>query len=163
MSTTNFKTNLRIPIPGLNSSAKSVVDLVGGVAFCSFAPCAVPKEAALLMRTEIVTTTADWDDFEIAGYKIKKSVWTGQGYWVKPGEQAVVSGLEWGTLENGDTYVSRWIEDMSAAGINGVWTLAYGSGEIAGITGEAKITATPPKQGDKFEACVLAGSYSLPD
>ena len=151
---TPFTAKLNCPIPGRvpPTQATAVAYRVGPPppATCSGEACRT------LIQTEEHCT---WDGFSIGGQAVVASLMHGQGYVEGTGGKA--GGYDWGTLANGDSYLSRWTETLSPNGISGTWTVVLGTGRLQGLTGDATITCAPPAQTDTVELCTVTGSYTL--
>ena len=152
--TTAFTAKLNCPIPGKGAptDATAVAWRVGPP---PPAPC-IGEACRTLIQTQEHCT---WDGFAIGGQAVVTSLMHGQGYVEGSGGSA--SGYDWGSVANGDSYLSRWTETLSASGISGTWTIAFGTGSLQGLTGDATINCKTPGQTDTVEVCTVTGSYTL--
>ncbi len=101
-----------------------------------------------------------YDGFHIAGHVVTGSVVTGLMTRYSDGKWTAM-GYEWGTLANGDHYLSRVEEEGGLKGTKGSWKLVQGTGTLVGITGEATYSNNP-LPGATRVISVLTGWYSLP-
>jgi hypothetical protein len=154
-SASSFRATLSCPIPGKGNQSQATA-VAWRVGPAPPAPCVGEACRTLIMTQEQCT----WDGFAINGQPVKTSVMHGQGY--MEGTSGNATGYDWGTLANGDSYLSRWTEALGPAGITGTWTVVLGTGSLQGLAGTATITCTPPGQTDTVEACTVAGTYTLP-
>ena len=152
---TPFRAKLSCPIPGRGAPTEATA-VAWRVGPPPPAPCAGEACRTLIMTQEHCT----WDGFAIGGQAVVTSLMHGQGYMEGTGGNA--SGYDWGTVANGDSYLSRWTEALSPGGISGTWTVVFGTGSLQGLTGNATIDCTPPGQSDTVEVCNVAGAYTLP-
>jgi hypothetical protein len=151
---TPFTAKLSCPIPGRNSET-----VAAAIAYRAGprppAPC-VGEACRTLIMTELHCT---WDGFALGGQALTTSLMHGQGY--MQGDAGSATGYDWGTLANGDSYLSRWTETLSATAITGTWTVVLGTGSLQGLTGHATIQCVPPGPTDTNESCTVTGTYSL--
>ena len=101
-----------------------------------------------------------YDGFKIAGHVVVGSVATGFQTTYRDGKHTAM-GYEWGTLANGDHYLSRVEEEGGLKGTQGSWKLVQGTGTLVGITGEATYSINP-LPGATSVISALTGWYSLP-
>jgi hypothetical protein len=151
---TSFSATLSCPIPGKGSQTQATA-VAWRVGPPPPAPCVGEACRTLIMTQEQCT----WDGFSINGQAVTMSLMHGQGYVDGAGGSA--TGYDWGTLANGDAYLSRWTETLAPTGITGTWTIVLGTGTLQGLSGKATITCTPPGQTDTIEVCRVAGTYTL--
>ena len=152
---TSFSAKLNCPIPGKSSQTQATA-VAWRVGPPPPAPCVGEACRTLIMTQENCT----WDGFAINGQPVTTSLMHGQGYLDATGGSA--TGYDWGTLANGDSYLSRWTETLAPTGITGTWTILLGTGTLQGLIGKATITCTPPGQTDTIEVCTVAGTYTFP-
>jgi hypothetical protein len=117
--------------------------------------CGVPVIAVTLLQN-----LCGYENFEIAGMRVIGSIVTGMLVAFADGHREA-NGYEWGLLEGGDHYLSQVSERLDADGTTGTWKLLYGSGNLAGIQGEASYT-NHPQPGEKVVRSNLDGYYVLP-
>ena len=118
--------------------------------------CGIPVTAMTLMQH-----FCRYEDFEIGGVRVIGSVATGTMVAFADGHKES-NGYEWGVLESGDHFLSELHERVEADfTTNGKWKLIYGSGELAGIQGEATYSSRP-QPGVKEGRSNLEGYYILP-
>lgn len=151
---TAFTAKLSCPIPGKGAPTEATA-VAWRVGPPPPAPCVGEACRTLIMTQEHCT----WDGFAIGGQTVVASLMHGQGYIEGNGGQA--SGYDWGTVANGDSYLSRWTETLSSGGISGTWSVVLGTGGLQGLTGDATIDCKLPGQTDTVEVCTVAGSYTL--
>lgn len=152
--TTPFTAKLSCPIPG-KAAPTDVTAVAFRVGPPPPAPCTGEACRTLILTEEHCT----WDGFAIGGQAVVTSLMHGQGYIEGTGGKA--SGYDWGTVANGDSYLSRWTETLAPGGISGTWTVVLGTGSLQGLAGDATIECKPPGQTDTVEVCTVTGSYTL--
>jgi hypothetical protein len=157
---TPFTAKLMCPIPAAAKTpdvAQSVVWPVGPT------PCD-PRVLGEACKSLVMTQEhCRWEGMTLGGQALTESLMHGQGY-LDGASGKATTGYDWGTVANGDSYLSRWTEtiDFTAKKISGTWTLVLGTGTLKGITGQARIQCAMPAQTDTVEVCTVTGSYRLP-
>lgn len=153
---------LSCPIPGANGvspdvSTATVYLAAPGIE--TIDECDLASLGPICSSLIMTNITCTWENMALGNQILTESLWHGQGF--KQGDIAIAEeGYDSGILPNGARYLSRWSEFQLPGKTTAVWTLEFGTEELAGITGQATIEC-PPSSGS-IEVCSVNGWYSLP-
>lgn len=154
---------LKCPIPGakgIDPAVSTAATYLTAPGIDSMADCDMAELGPLCTTLIMTRITCTWEGMQLGGQTLKQSLWHGQGF--REGDIAVAEeGYDAGLLVSGDRYLSRWSEFQLPDKTIAIWNLVFGTGGLAGITGQAVIEC-PPAEGSSIETCNVKGWYSLP-
>lgn len=154
---------LKCPIPmakGISPDVSTATVYPTAPGIENMTECDMQELGPLCTSLIMTRITCTWENMTLGGQELTESLWHGQGY--REGTIAVAEeGYDSGILPSGDRYLSRWSEFQLPDKTIAVWRLVFGTGKLAGITGQAVIEC-PPAEGVSIETCTVEGWYSLP-
>ena len=161
---TEVSATVRCPIPrapGVSPDVSQAATYLVAPGIESISDCDTGELGPICTTVIMTQITCTWEDLVLGDQEVTQSLWHGQGY--REGDIAVAEqGYDSGLLASGDRYLSRWSEFQLPDKTIAIWNLVFGTGKLAGISGQLVIEC-PPAEGASIETCSAQGWYSLPE